>query len=45
MKKFSYEIKHENHSVQYIVKAENKEDAIRKIQQICGERVAKVKEI
>lgn len=44
MKKFSYEIKRDHHSAKYIVHAESKEAAAKKIQEICGEKVAKVKE-
>lgn len=45
MKIFSYETKRDNYEVKYTVKAETKEDAVKKIEKICGEKVAKVKEV
>ena len=45
MKQFSYEVKRDDVSVKYIVKAETKEEAMKKISQISGERVTKVKEM
>ena len=45
MKKYSYEIKRDDCGVKYIVTAESKEEAIKKIRQISGETVVKVKEI
>ena len=45
MKKYSYEVKRDDCSVKYIVTAESKEEAVKKIRQISGETVVKVKEI
>lgn len=45
MKKFSYETKRDGVEYKYIVTAENKEEATKKIEKICGEKIGKVKEI
>lgn len=45
MKKFSYETKRDGYEVKYIVKAETKEEAIKKIEKISGERGIRVKEV
>ena len=45
MKKFSYETKRDGLEYKYIVTAETKEDAVKKIEKICGEKIGKVKEI
>ena len=45
MKIFSCELKRDNYEIKYTIKAEDKAAAIEKIKQICGERIAKVKEL
>ena len=45
MKIFTYEVKRDECDVKYIIKAETKEEAIKKISKISGEKVTKVKEI
>jgi len=44
MKKYSCELKRDNCGVKYIVTADSKEDAIKKISSISGEKITKVKE-
>ena len=44
MKKFSYETKRYDISFKYIVTAETKEEAVKKIEKICGEKIGNVKE-
>lgn len=44
MKTFSYETKRDIYKVKYIVKAETKEEAIKKIEEMSGERGIRVKE-
>lgn len=44
MKKFSYETKRDNCEVKYIIKAEDKATATKKIEEISGERGIRVKE-
>lgn len=45
MKTFSYETKRDGYEVKYIVKAETKEEATKKIEKISGERGIRVKEV
>lgn len=44
MKKFSYETKRDNYEAKYIIKAEDKTTATKKIEEISGERGIRVKE-
>ena len=44
MKKFSCELQRDGYTAKYIVSAETKEEAIKRIKQISGENVTKVKE-
>lgn len=44
MKKFSYETKRDNYEVKYIIKAEDKAAATKKIEEISGDRGIRVKE-
>ena len=44
MKTFMYDTKRDNYEVHYEVKAETKEDAVRKIESISGDRGIRVKE-
>ena len=45
MKKFSYEIKRYDVNFKYVVTAETKEEAVKKIEKICGEKITgKIKE-
>ena len=43
MKIYTASIKHEDYTTEYIVKAETKEEAEKKVKAICGEKL-KVKE-
>lgn len=45
MKKFSYKVKRDTYDVEYIVKAETKEEAKEKIEKMSGERGIRVKEM